>query len=111
MSDCIFCKIISGEIPSDQVYADDQVVVFKDINPKADVHLLAVPRKHIPGLNELELGDEGLMGHILRLLPKLAQDAGLSGGYRTIINTGKGAGQEVFHLHVHILGGKHLPGF
>lgn len=111
MSDCIFCKIISGEIPSDQVYADDQVVVFKDINPKADVHLLAVPRKHIPSLNDLELGDEGLMGHVLRLLPKLAQDAGLSSGYRTIINTGKGAGQEVFHLHVHIMGGERLPGF
>ncbi|KPK39342.1 MAG: HIT family hydrolase [Gammaproteobacteria bacterium SG8_47] len=111
MSDCIFCRIIAGEIPSDRVYADDQVVVFKDINPKADVHLLAVPRKHIPSLNELELGDEGLMGHILRLLPKLAQDAGLGEGYRTIINTGKGAGQEVFHLHVHIMGGGRLPGF
>ena len=111
MSDCIFCRIIAGEIPSDPVYADDQVVVFKDINPKADVHLLAVPRKHIPTLNDLELGDEGLMGHILRLLPKLAQDAGLSEGYRTIINTGEGAGQVVFHLHVHIMGGTHLPGF
>jgi len=109
MNDCLFCKIEKGEIPSDQVYQDADVVVFRDIAPKANVHLLVVPRKHIVSLNELLPQDRDLIGKIMLLLPKLAKDQGLDDGFRTIINTGKGGGQEVFHLHIHLLGGGHLP--
>jgi histidine triad (HIT) family protein len=111
MSDCLFCKIAAGEIPADFVHKDEQVVVFKDINPKADVHLLVVPREHIVSLNELEEGHSDLISHCMRLLPGLAKDQGLDSGFRTIINTGKGGGQEIFHLHIHLLGGNRLPGF
>lgn len=111
MSDCIFCKIRDGEIPSDKVYEDDKVFVFRDINPKAQVHLLMIPREHIASLDELQPAHDALIAYMLRLLPKLAKDQGLDSGYRTIINTGKGGGQEVFHLHIHLLGGNGLPGF
>ncbi|MDH5178907.1 MAG: histidine triad nucleotide-binding protein [Gammaproteobacteria bacterium] len=111
MNDCLFCKIIAGEIPSDRVYEDDQVVVFRDINPMADVHLLMVPRAHVAGLNDLDETHDALMAHMLRTLPKLAAAQGLTDGFRTIINTGKGGGQVIFHLHIHLLGGKQLPGF
>ncbi|NOZ37265.1 MAG: histidine triad nucleotide-binding protein [Gammaproteobacteria bacterium] len=111
MSDCLFCKIAAGEIPADKIYEDERVVVFRDINPKAEVHLLIVPREHIAGLNELESGHDALIAHIMRLIQPLALDQGLESGYRTIINTGKDGGQEVFHLHIHLLGGRDLPGF
>jgi len=111
MSDCVFCKIVAGEIPSERVYEDDRVVVFRDINPKACVHLLLVPREHIAGLGQLGAEHDALMAHCMRLLPQLARDAGLTSGFRTIINTGREAGQEVFHLHIHLLGGDGLPGF
>ena len=111
MTDCIFCKIIAGEIPSERVHEDDQVVVFRDVNPKARVHLLVVPRKHIASLEELGPEHDGLIGHMMRLLPTLAKQEGLETGFRTIINTGKGGGQVVFHLHVHLLGGEKLTGF
>lgn len=111
MTDCIFCKIAKGEIPADKVFEDDKVVAFRDIHPKADVHLLVIPRMHIPSLGELGPEHDGLMGYMLRLLPKLAKDQGLTDGFRTVINTGKGGGQEVFHLHIHLLGGSKLPGF
>jgi len=111
VNDCIFCKIAAGEIPADKVYEDDQVVVFKDIAPKADVHLLMIPRQHIDSLNELDHGHDALISHMMRLLPKQARDQGLTEGFRTIINTGRGGGQEVFHLHMHIMGGSKLPGF
>ena len=111
MSDCLFCKILAGEIPSDKVYEDDKVYVFKDIYPKADVHLLVIPRVHVDSLNELDESHDALMAHMIRLLPKLAKEQGLDAGYRTIINTGPGGGQEVFHLHIHLMGGDHLPGF
>lgn len=111
MSDCLFCKIVAGKLPSDQVYADDQVVVFKDIYPKAPVHLLVVPRVHFTSLNELAPEHDALMVHMLHLLPQLARKQGLDNGFRTIINTGPGGGQEVPHLHIHILGGGRLPGF
>jgi len=111
MSECIFCKIRDGEIPSDKVYEDDQVFVFRDIHPKAEVHLLMVPREHIGSLNNLAPQHDGLVAHMLRLLPQLAREQGLDDGFRTIINTGKGGGQEVFHLHIHLLGGSDLPGF
>lgn len=111
MSDCLFCKIAAGEIPADKVYEDDQVIVFKDIYPKAKVHLLVVPREHIESLNEMDAAHDALMAHMMRLLPTLAKEQGLDIGFRTIINTGPGGGQEIFHLHIHLLGGGHLPGF
>lgn len=111
MSDCIFCRIASGEIPANKVYEDDRVIAFKDINPKAEVHLLLIPRQHIGSLMELNSGHDTLIAHMMQLLPKLAQGQGLEQGFRTIINTGKDGGQEVFHLHFHLLGGKALPGF
>ena len=111
MSDCLFCKIAAGDIPSDTVYEDDQVVVFKDLYPKADVHLLVIPREHVASLNETDASHDALMAHMMRLLPKLAKEHGLDDGFRTIINTGPGGGQEIFHLHIHLLGGGRLPGF
>ncbi len=109
--DCLFCKIIAGTIPADMLYSDEQLIVIKDINPKADVHLLVIPREHIISLKELNASHDTLIAHITRLLPKLAEEQGLSEGFRTIINTGKGGGQEIFHLHIHLLGGQKLPGF
>jgi len=111
MNDCIFCKITSGTVPSDRVYEDEQVVVFRDIYPKAPVHLLMVPRRHIESLDQLEAGDDALLGAMLRTASGVARSAGLVNGFRTIINTGRGGGQEVPHLHLHILGGGPLPGF
>ena len=109
MENCLFCKIERGEIPADIVYQDENVVVFKDIAPKAKVHLLVIPRKHVDGLNDLLPEDQELVGKMMLLLPQLAKKQGLDTGFRTIINTGKGGGQEVFHLHIHLLGGGPLP--
>jgi histidine triad (HIT) family protein len=111
MTDCLFCKIIAGDIPADKVFEDEQVVVFKDIYPKADVHLLMVPRAHIASLDNLDESHDGVMAHMMRLLPKIAKQQGLDTGFRTIINTGPGGGQEIYHLHLHLMGGSHLPGF
>lgn len=111
MSDCLFCKIAAGEIPADVVYEDDQVLVFKDINPKAEVHLLIIPRQHIASLADVASEHDALIAHMMRLLPQLAHEQGLEHGFRTIINTGRGGGQEVFHLHMHLLGGSTLSGF
>ncbi len=114
MSECLFCKIAVGEIPSNKVYEDDKIFVFWDINPKAAVHLLLIPKLHIASLNELDDNNsehDEIMAHALKMLPKLAKEQGLNDGFRTIINTGKGGGQVVFHLHMHLLGGKDLPGF
>ncbi len=108
--DCLFCKIVAGEIPSEQVYSDEQIIVFKDINPKAAVHLLIVPREHIISINELEEQHDSLVAHIMRSLPKIAKEQGLENGFRTVINTGSGGGQLVFHLHFHLLGGEGLSG-
>ncbi|ADJ29828.1 histidine triad nucleotide-binding protein [Nitrosococcus watsonii] len=109
--DCVFCKIIEGELPAKLVHEDDQVIAFKDIHPKAEVHLLLVPRTHIASLEQLEIKHERLVSHLLLLLPDLAHQQGLQDGFRTIINTGRGGGQEVDHLHIHLLGGSQLPGF
>ena len=111
MSDCLFCKILAGEIPSDKIYEDDKMFVFKDLYPKAEVHLLAIPRVHIESLNEVSDEHDEIMAHMLKQLPKLAKEQGLNDGFRTIINTGKGGGQVVFHLHMHLLGGNNLQGF
>ncbi|MFK5914317.1 MAG: histidine triad nucleotide-binding protein [Woeseiaceae bacterium] len=111
MSDCLFCKILAGDIPCDKIYEDDSMLVFKDINPKAEVHLLAIPRVHISSLNEVTCEHDAVMAHMLKQLPRIAKEQGLNDGFRTIINTGVGGGQVVFHLHMHLLGGKNLPGF
>ena len=101
--DCIFCKIINGEFNTEFVYENDKLVVFKDINPKAPVHLLVVPRLHVASLNELD--DKDLLGELLIGVKEVTKKIGLK-SYRTQINTGKEAGQEVFHLHIHVLGKK-----
>lgn len=111
MSECLFCKILSGDIPSDKVFEDDQIYVFKDIYPKADVHLLVIPKIHIARLDQANETHAGLLSHMLLSLAELAKQHGLETGFRTIINTGPGGGQEVDHLHIHLLGGKTLPGF
>lgn len=108
---CIFCKIVAGEIPAERVYEDEHVIAFRDRQPKAQVHVLVVPRRHIDSLAALTAADDALSAHCMRLLPQLAQAQGLNSGFRTIINTGTGGGQEVFHLHIHLLGGPQLPGF
>ena len=102
MDDCIFCKVIAGHFNTEFLYADDVCVVFKDIHPKANTHLLFVPRKHIHSIAEMEEGDEKIAGHLMRCAKKVAADLGLS-GYKLQINVGKDGGQEVFHLHVHLL--------
>ncbi len=101
MEDCIFCKIINGDFNTEFVYENDYAVVFKDINPKAPIHLLVVPKLHVASLNELE--DKNLMGELLMTVKETTKKIGLK-SYKTLINTGKEAGQEVFHLHIHILG-------
>lgn len=103
MNDCIFCKIINGEFNTEFVYQNDYAVVFKDINPKADIHLLVVPRKHAESLNELD--DEVLLGKLMMTVKEVTKKEGIK-SYRTVINTGKEAGQAVFHLHIHILAGR-----
>ena len=108
MNGCIFCRIVAGDIPSTKIFEDERFFAFRDINPKAEVHLLAIPREHIDSLNELDEAHDKLMGHMLRQLPKIAKQQGLDDGFRTIINTGKGGGQIIFHLHIHVLGGRKL---
>jgi histidine triad (HIT) family protein len=106
--DCLFCKIRDGAIPAKQVYTDDRALAFRDINPQAPTHILIIPRKHIASLDELADEDTALVGHLHMVAAKLARDEGLSDGYRTLFNTGAGAGQTVFHLHLHLVGGRQL---
>ena len=103
MTDCIFCKIINGDFNTEFMHENEHLVVFKDINPKADIHLLVVPRKHVESLNELN--DEVLLGKLLLGVKEVTKKLGIK-SYKTLINTGKEAGQEVFHLHIHILAGE-----
>jgi len=105
MSDCIFCKIIAGQIPSSKVYEDDEVLAFDDIHPFARVHFLIIPKAHITTLADCTPEHEGLLGRMLLLAPRLAKERGLDAGFKTLINTGRGGGQEVFHVHVHVFGG------
>lgn len=100
MSDCIFCKIINGDFNTEFVYENEYAVVFNDINPKADIHMLVVPRLHVESLNELD--DEALLGKLMLTVKEVTKKLGIK-SYKTLINTGKEAGQEVFHLHIHIL--------
>ena len=107
MSDCIFCKIIKGEIPSTNVFRDEQVTAFRDLNPAAPTHILLVPNKHIDSINTLSNADEPLIGHLFTVTKQLAAQEGIAeGGYRLIINTNAHAGQTVFHIHLHLLGGE-----
>ncbi len=107
MADCLFCGIVNGDVKGEVVYQDSSVVAFKDINPKAPVHLLIVPRKHIATLLDVGQGDKGLLGDILFAANKLARDHGISqDGFRVVFNCGEGAGQSVFHIHLHLLGGR-----
>lgn len=103
MSDCIFCKIINGDFGTEFVYENEYAVVFKDINPKADTHLLVVPKLHVDSLNELN--DKNILGELMMTVKSVTEKLGIK-SYKTLINTGKEAGQEVFHLHIHILAGR-----
>ena len=103
-ADCIFCKIVDGRIPSKKIYEDEDVIAFNDINPAAKVHFLIVPKLHLDSLNVCEKQHQALLGKMLLLAPKVAQEQGLK-GFKTVINTGREGGQEVFHLHIHVLGG------
>lgn len=105
MDDCIFCKIAKGEIPSKKVYEDEDAYAFHDINPAAPVHLLLIPKLHIASLADADSSHQALLGKLLLLAPKLAQQHGLNTGFKTTIHTGRDGGQVVFHLHLHILGG------
>ena len=106
--DCLFCKIIAGDIPSTKVYEDEQVYAFRDINPQAPTHILVIPKTHIASVGELTAENSGVVAHIFEVIPKIAEAEGLTNGYRVVSNCGPDAGQTVFHLHFHILGGKPL---
>ena len=108
MDDCLFCKIIRGEIASKKVYEDERTFAFEDINPQAPVHVLIVPKKHIIGLKEAQAEDADLLGYMQLVAARLAQERNIERGYRTVFNVGPGAGQSVFHLHLHLLGGRTL---
>ena len=108
MSDCLFCKIISGEIPSNKVYEDETVYAFRDIAPQAPTHILVIPKEHISGCNGVTVDNSAVVAHIFAVIPQIAQAEGLTGGYRVVSNCGPDAGQTVPHLHFHILGGKQL---
>jgi histidine triad (HIT) family protein len=103
--DCIFCKIVSGAIPSRKVFEDDQVVAFHDIHPWAPVHVLIIPKQHIATLSDVQPLHQALLGHMLALAPRLMKELGVHNGFRTVINTGPDGGQEVYHLHMHVMGG------
>ena len=104
---CLFCRIVAGEITADLVYQDERSVALRDINPQAPMHVLVIPRDHIESLDEASQREEALLGHLLRVAARVANEQGYSeSGYRTVINTGAGAGQSVFHLHLHVLGGR-----
>jgi len=111
---CIFCKIVAGAIPSKKAYEDEDFLAFHDIHPAAPLHLLIIPKKHIPSLGQCETGEDAMLGRLFALAPKLARENGYGfagtdksgvGGFKTIVNTGPGGGQEVYHIHIHVLGG------
>lgn len=107
--DCLFCKIAAGIIPSTQVYADDEFYAFNDINPAAPIHILLIPRKHIPKLTAIQASDTELIGRLLLTANKIAEQAGIAkDGFREVFNCGRHAGQEVDHIHMHILGGRRM---
>lgn len=110
MADCLFCKIVNGSIPCKKVYEDEEFLAFHDIHPKAPVHVLVIPKRHIPSLADAQAEDALLLGRLLICVTQVADRLGLrERGWRTVFNTRKDAGQEIFHIHAHILGGKRLP--
>lgn len=106
--DCIFCKIVKGDIPSNKVYEDDTVLAFHDIAPQMPVHVIVIPKMHIASAAEVNEDNSAVIGHIFEVIPKIAKDLGLDNGFRIINNCGKDGGQTVGHIHFHILGGKTL---
>lgn len=108
--DCLFCKIIAGEIPSTKVYEDDKILAFRDINPQAPTHILVIPKEHIGGVDELNAENSAIIAHIFAKIAEIAKKEGLEKGYRVVSNVGEHGCQSVRHLHFHILGGKQLNG-
>lgn len=109
MADCLFCKIIARDIPATIVYEDDRVLAFNDINPQASTHVLVVPKRHVATLNDLVAGDDAMVGELVRRAAAIASERGISaGGFRTVFNTNRDAGQTVFHIHLHLIGGRSL---
>lgn len=107
--DCLFCKIVAGEIPSTKVYEDEKILAFRDIAPEAPVHVLVVPKEHIDSADAVNASNSAVVAHIFEMIPKIALEAGAANGYRVITNVGEDGGQSVKHLHFHILGGTKLP--
>lgn len=108
MADCLFCRIVRGEVPSKKVYEDEYTLAFDDINPQAPTHVLVIPKKHIAGLKEAKAEDADLVGQCHLAAAEIARQRSIESGYRTVLNVGPGAGQSVFHMHVHLLGGRAL---
>ncbi len=109
MDDCLFCKIAKGEIPSNKVYEDDEILAFHDINPVAKIHILVIPKKHIASITHMQKEDEALVGKIYGVINKIAEDLGFKeNGFKVVVNCGEDGGQEVMHLHFHILAGENL---
>jgi histidine triad (HIT) family protein len=109
MADCLFCKIVRREIPGKIVFEDEALLAFEDINPQAPTHVLVIPKRHIESLNVLEASDDGIVGEIVRRAAAIAKERGISaGGYRAVFNTNRDAGQTVFHIHLHLLGGRSM---
>ena len=107
--DCLFCKILSGDIPADIIYESADAVAFRDINPQAPTHVLIIPRRHIPTINDLDKNDQIIVGNLYAIAKNLALEEGIADtGYRVVMNCGEGAGQSVFHIHLHLLGGRRM---
>lgn len=105
---CLFCKVVAGEIPSDRVFETDEVLAFRDIHPQAPTHVLVVPRRHVPDVDTLTDDDEGLLSSLFAAVRRIAEQEGLARGYRVVTNVGAESGQSVFHLHLHLLGGRRM---
>jgi histidine triad (HIT) family protein len=107
-TDCIFCKIVAGDIPADILFQDEDLLAFNDINPQAPKHFLVIPKRHIAGPAAVTAADQGLMGKLMHTAAELAREQGLTDGFRFVINNGESAGQTVFHIHLHVLGGRDM---
>jgi len=109
-TDCVFCKIAAGTIPATILYQDELVTAFKNIEPKTPVHILIIPNRHITSINDVQPEDEAILGHLFSIARRMAAELGVQhSGYRLVVNTGPDAGQSVFHLHLHLLGGRRMP--